>query len=196
MPASPTLTSPSNGASNLNPAGVTLRWSESSNAASYSVFYRIDGSPVWTEIKDISTNEYTVTGLAEGETYRWFVRALRGDNYADSSSSRVFSTLVSVKAPDAPSNMTLTLSTVGSGLNERMRVSSTWIDNSSNEDGFHISARAVGQSWPSHDVLPVNTTSYTVDVHPPPRGTQIEARVRSFNTGGVSTWIYSPIVTY
>lgn len=60
------------------PGAVQVTWNEVSNADAYHLDRAADGSPFSTIQSDLSTTTYQDSGLDDGATYRYRVRAVRG----------------------------------------------------------------------------------------------------------------------
>jgi len=92
VPAAPTLSSPVNGASDLSQP-IVLSWSEADIADKYNI--QIADNPSFSPaIKDnlIYTTTYNASGLDDGTTYYWRVRAGNDCGWGDFTDSRNFTT--------------------------------------------------------------------------------------------------------
>lgn len=107
---------------------------------------------------------FNASGLAEGSSYSWRVKARDvSGNETGYSSTESATTPVAPKAPNAPSSLSVSDSTNGEAL-------LSWSDNSNNEDRFEIvretysSSFFFGGSWGSTTTAATtsaNATSYT-----------------------------------
>ncbi len=110
---------------------VTLRWNDNAdNETSYRV-ERCDGvacenfAEVATPAADVDS--LVVTGLTQGTTYRWRVRARNGVGNSDYTPA-VQTALV---GPNPPTNLTATTFS-------NTRIDLAWVDASNNETGFEV----------------------------------------------------------
>jgi hypothetical protein len=195
QPAAPALVSPANNAVFGDPANITFSWNSSTNALSYTFYYKYDGQSTYTSVARGTSLSYT-RSLVMGKRYTWYVRAVRGTNGANSTVRALYT----LTPPSAPGYVKLELSgTKGGGT----RVSTGWTDTSSNESGFRIEGRmgpsVLGMSpWGMGVTVGANVTSYYQDVNPPgiTDGYYVQTRVRSFNAAGDSAWVESDIVQW
>lgn len=92
IPAKPTLLTPANKATDVNPASATLTWNAADNAATYEAQLSTDlnfatfstGTPTGTTI--------VFADLKEETTYYWRVKAINGANESDWSDIWIFTT--------------------------------------------------------------------------------------------------------
>ncbi|GAB3991133.1 hypothetical protein GCM10028807_20460 [Spirosoma daeguense] len=59
---------------NITPVSAYLYWYDQSNAGSYEVLWRPQGSSTWNSIPGIVTQNYTLTTLTPNTSYEWGVR--------------------------------------------------------------------------------------------------------------------------
>lgn len=80
---------------------IYLDWSSVSGATSYDFFYKNSGSSLWNTVNTTSTDQ-TVSGLSQGTTYNFAVRALSSSNNSDTTYADA-TTLDTPSIPSAPS---------------------------------------------------------------------------------------------
>jgi hypothetical protein len=92
-PATPTLSSPANGATDVS-TSPTLNWNASSGATSYQLQVSTNSSFSTTVVSQsgITGTSYDATGLTDGTTYYWRVNATNADGASDYSASWSFTT--------------------------------------------------------------------------------------------------------
>ncbi|MBK7090630.1 MAG: hypothetical protein IPH59_02735 [bacterium] len=99
-PGTPTLATPANGATNLTQP-ITLDWDDVVTSTSYQI--QIDNNSDFSSVtldQSVAASAYAVTGLADGATFYWRVRAQNSCGYGSWSASRFFSTACNL--PVAP----------------------------------------------------------------------------------------------
>ena len=96
-PATPVLSSPSNGAANV-PTSTNLAWSTASGATSYDVYFGTSNPPPL--VGNTTGLTYAVTSLANTTTYYWQIVA---KNVAGNTGSATWSFTTVQNAPAAPS---------------------------------------------------------------------------------------------
>ncbi len=72
-PGCTTNASPINGSTNVNPASVALSWNAVLNASSYDVYLGTTNPPTTVKVANVTGTSATVTGLANGTVYYWYV---------------------------------------------------------------------------------------------------------------------------
>jgi subtilisin family serine protease len=92
-PAAPTLSSPSNGATNVS-TSPTLSWSASTGATSYRLQVSTSStfSTLTKDVSGITSTSQQVTGLSRSTRYYWRVNATNAYGTSDWSSVRYFTT--------------------------------------------------------------------------------------------------------
>jgi FtsP/CotA-like multicopper oxidase with cupredoxin domain len=169
-----------------------LTWIDNSNDETGFVIERsVDGS-IFSILAQVGTGitSYTDSTISAGSTFTYRVKAV---NSAGSSTYSNTAT-VSLALPAAPSN--LTAGVVRKGNN--VKVTLTWVDNASNENGFTVqwASDAAFTNLISSASVAVNATTFTTPNLA--RGTAYYFRIRAFNDAGVSAWVNAlpfPIVT-
>lgn len=99
-PGTPTLATPANGATSLTQP-VTLDWDDIATSTGYQL--QIDNNSDFSSVtleQSVTASTYAVSGLADGTTFYWRVRAQNGCGYGSWSASRFFSTACNL--PVAP----------------------------------------------------------------------------------------------
>ncbi len=88
--------SPSNGTTGVNPASVTLTWGAAATATSYDVYLGTVNPPTTTVATNVAGTATTVTNLATGTIFYWYVvpKNMGGSATGCSSSVTSFTTLV------------------------------------------------------------------------------------------------------
>jgi hypothetical protein len=163
-PSKPTLSNPPNLTRNLNTT-VNFNWSSIQGAQSYDLQYSTDGLFITTvtTTNNILTNSKEITTLSNGLKYYWRVRSKNQSGVSSYSDNFNFTTKLS-----APTNL-------AGQLDIQNKVNLSWIDNSTNEQGFAIEKK-LGQGnfseinrvnpniliYKDNDVLLNNTYSYRV----------------------------------
>jgi titin len=147
---------PSNLAASANGASqITLTWQDNSlTETGFKVERSINGG-AFTQIgtAGLNASSYIDSGLSEGTTYSYRVRATT--LLIDSAYSNTASATTAVSVPGAPSNLTATASDATS-------IVLTWSDNSSNETGFDIERQDISTGlWFSIGTVGAGITSYT-----------------------------------
>lgn len=171
-------------------AGVTLAWTDnSSNETGFKVERKISPTGTWSRVATVAANTTTYTGssIAADTSYYYRVKATNG--VVDSAASnevqaRVPSTTPTV--PAAPSG--LNAAAGSSTLTARL----DWQDNSNNETGFTVEARAGAGNWALIASLPASTSSLTTGTLL--ASTAYSFRVRASNAAGASA--YSAAASY
>ena len=137
-------------------SGVTVSWAANApSVTGYDVQRSADGT-TWSTVATIAnpaTTTYADTGLAEGTTYSYRVRALVGSNPTTWSDPVEVTT-----APAAPAGLTASADrTGGIGL--------TWSDVPAHEDGYEVLWSSDGTDFSVIDTLGAGATAYT-DANP------------------------------
>lgn len=85
-PGTPTLASPSNGATSI-PINTTVYWHPASASIAYNLHLRNYNGTDIRDYYDISDTSYSITNLSYYTTYYWKVQGINGDNETGSWSS-------------------------------------------------------------------------------------------------------------
>lgn len=151
---------------------VALVWDSVTDLNSYVLERRVDGGD-WQTLptQSGSADAYTDSGLNEGTTYSYHIRA------ANSSGDSAFNPETSViTLPAAPSGLS-----VSAGSQSQLPLS--WTDNSNGEDGYIVQV-SDGGSWQEVGRTGANTASF--QVQDLAAGTSYTFRVLAFNSSGTS----------
>ena len=185
LPAAPTnLTGEA-----LSTTRIRLTWVDrSSNEDGFVVHYRRYGESEWRPLDTIHPANTTGTEVSWNSpptTKRWQFRIRVFNAYGEAFSNTATVTLPDSdddpdpSLPAAPTNLT------GEALSTT-RIRLTWVDRSSNEDGFVVHYRRYGESeWrPLDTIHPANTTGTEVSWNSPPTTKRWQFRIRVFNAYG------------
>jgi len=175
MPTNLTATAASN-------TQINLTWEDNaSNETGYKVERSTDNNN-WTELTTTAANatSYSSTGLSEGTTYYYRIRATNGNGDSTYSNTANATTL-----PAAPSSLAIT----SMGGNQ---VSFSWQDNSSVENYFSVE-QLVGASWQQIGTASANATSTTISNQTFNPSTQYSFRVRAFSYTGYQNSLPSSV---
>jgi hypothetical protein len=156
---------------------VTLAWTDlSDNEDAYEVEQQLPDPVGWKRLTSLAagTVRYEVTGLAFSSTNGFRVRAVNG-----SGDSAYAGPLVVVTLPDPRNPMPAIGPQIVEALATRVEIG--WEDASSNEDGFRIERRDLGDtgSWKIAGTVPTDSTRF-VDAGVG-AGRRYEYRVVAFN---------------
>jgi hypothetical protein len=188
-PTGLTLVSSTSGSS----AQATLSWTNNAtNATDELVERSSNGGTTFTQIADLTagTSSYTDTGLTQGGTYIYRVRAYDASTGKDSlySNSATTTTPVSVQTiPAAPSN--LNAKAISS-----TQIQLTWTNNATNASGFVIERAAYNAkgklgSWTQ--LATVGSTAISYIDGQVSGSTSYDYRIRAYNSAGYSTYDYA-----
>jgi titin len=169
--------------SNIYNSGLTINWSDqSSNESGYRVYRSTDGTN-FSKVADLNANStsYSDWGLNSGATYYYKIAAW---NSAGEVTSAAAAQKTSVPAPAQPTWLTVAYPTT-------TKLELYWLDQSSNESGFHIyRSTDGGQNYTLIGDAQANSQFYA-DTNLTP-GTKYTYKVTAFNEGGENgTWIDS-----
>jgi hypothetical protein len=161
---------------------LTVSWTDGSdNENGFSIEKLVSGS--WTQTGSVSANATTFTksGLPAGTWFDYRVVAFNGGG--NSGPSNVLHAQTSPSgSPAAPTNLTVASVTSSS-------VALSWLDNSTNENGFNVE-KLVGGTW-TFVATVVTGSNYTVPNLSP--NTTYSFRVYAFNGPG-NSW-YTNVAT-
>jgi titin len=157
---------------------VNLAWTDNASNEDAFKIERSADNVTYTQIATTGVNAttYNDTGLMVGATYYYRVRATNSGG--DSGYSNVAGATTGQINPAAPTNLTATVSD--------NTITLTWIDNSSNEDGFSIERSLDGSTFNALATAIANATSYSDSTAAP--ATTYHYRVQAFSSSGKSAY--------
>lgn len=126
-------------ASPVSSTQINLTWTDNATNETGFLIERSIGGGGFSQIASVGANAiaYSNTGLTGGTAYSYRVRATNGDG--QSAYSNTASATTPAGPPAAPSALTATVLTTGSGKNKVFEgVRLNWTDNSTNETTFQI----------------------------------------------------------
>lgn len=169
---------PQNLAATPGNAQVSLTWSASSGASSYSVKRAtVSGGPYTVIATPVSTSYVDVT-VVNGTTYYYVVSASNAIGES-ANSNEASATPAAPVAPAAPSNLTAT-----STGKKKIRIN--WTDNSNNETGFKIERSTDGVNFAQIATVVADIVTYQNTGLA--SGTRYYYRVRATNGSGDSAY--------
>lgn len=81
-----TLATPTGLAISRTTNSLTASWSQVTNNSGYTLQYKLSTASSWTTVtRTTNQNSYTLSGLSEGKTYQFKVKAVGSGNYVDSA---------------------------------------------------------------------------------------------------------------
>src|SRR5262249_18028142 len=169
---------------------INLAWTESTAGVDGFFIERRTG-PVgtFTQIKQLPgpAASYPDTGLSPGTPYYYQMRAFSNQYGISNYSAVINASTLSTPAP--PSNLTAAAPTAA-------QINLTWVDGSSNEDGFAVERAAGAGAYAQIATVAANLTSYQ-DTDPALLpATPYNYRVRAFsNAAGYSAYCMPATVT-
>jgi hypothetical protein len=182
-PSAPTLSSPANAAIE-QPTAVTLTWSTVSAASSYhvQVSSSISFSPLVAEDSSLATATKNLTGLLNGTTYYWRVRAKNSGGVSNWTDTWQFTVINATSA--TPSAPTLS-SPANQAVNQPVTATLSW-STVSNATSYHIQVSSSNDFLSR--VVDSSLTAATVIVPWLIDNTTYYWRVSAQNASGVSNW--------
>ncbi|MFH1227252.1 MAG: fibronectin type III domain-containing protein, partial [Planctomycetota bacterium] len=161
----------------ISSSQIDLTWTDNTdNEAGYKIERKTGSGGTYSQIDDVGINvsAYSNTGLVDGATYYYRVRAYNVN--INSAYSNEASDSISLNAPtNLVANIPLPL-----------QIDLTWTDNSSNEDGFKIERSVNGITFTQITTVGANNISY------PNTGlaenTTYYYRIRAYNGNGDSNY--------
>lgn len=169
-------------ASAASSSQINLSWSDnSSNETGFKVERATSSAGPWGQVGTTPASSYSDAGLAGSTTYWYRVRAYNTSGDSGYSNSASATTSASTTAPAAPGNL-------AAGSSSPSQISLSWLDNSTNENGFKIerAASATG-TWSQVGTAAAGAISY-VDGTGLAASTAYWYRVRAYNTAGDSPY--------
>lgn len=181
-PATPSLLSPSNGATN-QPTNPTLSWSAVTGADHYSIQVATDSrfsNMVYTNYTLINTS-VQLTGLAYETTYYWQVRAENAAGNSSWAGAWSFTTGSAI-LPSTPA----LVSPANGAVDQPLNVKLVW-NKSPNASSYHVQLSTVSDfsSKVIDDSLLTDTTQTVGSLT---NGTDYYWRVSASDSNGVSAW--------
>jgi hypothetical protein len=163
---------------------ANLSWTDNStDETGFEIEVRIGSSPNWNLLATVGANvtSSSQTGLLDGTTYHYRVRAVRStDSTASAYSGSASATTTLTTLPIAPAGGS------ASGISES-EIQLSWIDNAHNESGYEIQRSTEPDSgFALLTTLGANASGY-VDSNLPD-GARYYYRVRAVNALGHSTY--------
>src|SRR4030095_425130 len=186
LPAPPAA--PSSLAASAGDATVSLSWTGSSGAQTYTVKRGLDSAGPFTSIASgLTSTAYVDNSVSNGTTYYYVVTALNaGGESPNSNAASATPQAPPSSVPNAPTSLT------GIALS-RTQVRITWTDNSGDEIGFRIERAQGTGSFVEIATVGANITTFT--------NTGLKAnkkytyRVRAYNAAGNSAFSNTVTVT-
>jgi titin len=135
---------------------IDLTWADnSSNEDGFKIERSTDGVN-FAQIATASANAttYSNTGLTASTLYYYRVFAYNTAGNSASPSNTASATTLAPPVPNAPSGLTATATSTS-------QINLTWVDNSSNEDGFKIERSTDGVFFTQIATAAVNATTYS-----------------------------------
>jgi cellulose 1,4-beta-cellobiosidase len=133
---------------------VSLTWSSSSGATSYSVKRgETTGGPYTTIAAALSSTAYTDQTVTNGTTYFYVITASNAAGESTPSTEASATPFAAPTVPAAPTN--LVASTVS-----RTENNLAWSDNASNETGYLVERSTNGASFTQIAIIGADTTTY------------------------------------
>ncbi|HWP82728.1 MAG TPA: fibronectin type III domain-containing protein [Bacteroidota bacterium] len=180
-PSAPTLIAPTDGASNQQ-TNVTLRWGSVLTATSYHLQVSMSSvfSPLTYESSTITDTTQQLSGLENGKTYFWRIRAANQSGSGPWSSVWSFSTAVAV--PAAP-----TLASPPSGAIDRPLTPLLFWNRSTGATSYRVQISATS-SFNNQIILDTTLSDTTKQASGLSFGTTYHWRVNASNASGTSNW--------
>ncbi len=140
------------GAASVSSSQIDLSWTDNSSSEDgFSIERKEEAAGTWSEIGTVSANvtTYPDTGLEDGTTYYYRVRAYKGTQYSGYSNEA--NDTIELAAPTD-----LNATAVSSS-----QVDLSWTDNSSSEDGFSIERKeGAAGTWAEIATVGADVTTY------------------------------------
>ncbi|MFH1228372.1 MAG: fibronectin type III domain-containing protein, partial [Planctomycetota bacterium] len=168
----------------ISSSQIDLTWTDNTdNEAGYKIERKTGSGGTYSQIADVGINvsAYSNTGLVDGATYYYRVRAYNVN--INSAYSNEASDSISLNAP------TNLIANIPSSL----QINLTWADNSLNEDGFRIERSVDGITFTQLALVGSNIAAYS-DTGVTGETTYYY-RVRAYNAVGNSAYSNAPSLT-
>jgi hypothetical protein len=182
-PATPTLASPGNNATNVS-LTPTLSWNAAARAERYRVQLSTNSnftSVLVVDKDDVTGTKYAVTGLANSTQYYWRVKALNAGGESDWSTVRTFTTIIA--APAGPTLVSPENNATGISITPTISWNAT-----DRATTYRVQISTVSNfNTTVVDEDDISNTSYTV-VTALQNSTQYYWRVRAISIVGESNW--------
>ena len=185
-PSTPSLTSPSNGATGVS-LTPTFQWTASSGTSPITYTLQISTSsnfsPLIFSTSGISTTSYTLPSgnLTNGITYYWRVQATNSCGNSNFSSTYYFTTVAACNPPSvttsAAANITQTSATLNSTINPNGQSTTAW---------FQYGLTTSYGSETAHESVGTGSISYPKTVSGLSPGTTYHFRVVAQNACGIT----------
>jgi hypothetical protein len=160
---------------------INVSWADTAAETGYRVERSTDGGATWALAGTAAPNatSFADTGRSASTTYayRVFATNAAGTSPASAVVTATTSAATATAKPAAPSSLRVVGATSS-------RVDLAWVDNATNEAGFHVDRSLDGKKWTRVATLGTNTTAWsdTAVVG----GRTYWYRVRSYNSVGAS----------
>jgi len=180
-PVSPPVAPANLSATAVSASQINLSWTDqSTNETGFQIERKTGAGGTYTQIGTAAANSttYNNTGLTEGTTYFYRVRAV--NSAGNSANSNEASTSTPISPPAAPANLSATAVSAS-------QINLSWTDQSTNETGFQIE-RKIGAdgTYARIGTAAANATAYNDTGLA--EGTTYFYRVRAVNDGGNSAY--------
>lgn len=134
---------------------ITISWTDnSSNESEFIIERQVDGNWSQYDWRSANITTFTTGGLPPNTSRTFRVVAHNTSGNSAPSNTVTATTTGGSGVPAAPSSLSATTVTSSS-------VTLSWIDNSSNENGFSIERLKAGGVWSQTGWVPANTTTFT-----------------------------------
>jgi FtsP/CotA-like multicopper oxidase with cupredoxin domain len=178
LPADPTNLT----ATTVASTQVSMAWTDQSNNETEFRIERSDNGGAWNMVGQTAANVTTFsdTGLTPTSNYSYRVYAYNTVGYSLNPTNVIAVTTTTGTPPAAPSNLLSTPT--------QSSLTLTWVDNSSNEDGFTVQIatdKGFSQNLQTINVAP-NVMEWSF--FPLAPNTKYYMRVAAFNAAGPSAW--------